>query len=121
MTHLRRGYGGQARVPAAGLAIALAAATALAVFGVVKGTWAVGGSDSSCYALMAQALAHGQLQPSTALAIDAPWPNAATTFAAGGFIPSTLQRGAAAPICAPGMSLLMAPLAAVFGQDAIFW
>ena len=101
--------------------VALVAAMALASFGVSRGTWAVGGSDSSCYGLMAQAFANGRLQPASALVTDAPWPNAAMTFAPGGFIPSTLHPDAAAPICAPGMSVLMAPLAAVFGADAIFW
>lgn len=103
------------------LAIAVIAALALSVCGVVRGTWAVGGSDSSCYALMAQAFAGGHLQPVSPLAADAPWPNVAVTFAPGGFIPSTITPDAAAPICAPGMSVLMAPLAATFGQDAIFW
>lgn len=102
-------------------AIAAAAAIALAAFAVMRGTWAVGGSDSSCYALMAQAFSRGTLQPTSALAADAPWPNAALTLAPGGFIPSTIDPAAAAPICAPGLSVLMAPLAMVFGQDAIFW
>jgi hypothetical protein len=115
MTRLRQGYG------AAGYLVATIAAMALAAFGVVRGTWAVGGSDSSCYGLMAKAFASGHLQPASALAIDAPWPNAAITFAPGGFIPSTLHPDAAAPICAPGLSVLMAPLAALFGADAIFW
>lgn len=101
--------------------IAALAALGLAAFGVVKGTWAVGGSDSSCYALMAQAFAAGDLQPSSTLAIDAPWPDAQRTLAPGGFIPSPVRRDAASPICAPGMSVLMTPLAAVFGPDAIFW
>jgi len=113
-----QGYGGQGTVA---LVIALLAATSLAAFGVVKGTWAVGGSDSSCYALMAQAFARGDLQPTSVLVAEAPWPDASLTFAPGGFIPSPLRPDAASPICAPGMSLLMAPLAAVFGQDAIFW
>ena len=135
MTHLRQGYGGQARLRqgyggqarlrqgygVAGCVIALVAAIGLAAFGIVRGTWAVGGSDSSCYGLMAKAFASGRLQPVSPLAIDAPWPNAAITFAPGGFVPSTLHPDAAAPICAPGMSVLMAPLAWVFGQDAIFW
>jgi hypothetical protein len=69
---------------------------------------------------MAKAFAGGSLQPHSALA-GAPWPDAALTLAPGGFIPSPIHADAAAPICAPGMSLLMAPLAAVFGQDAIFW
>jgi hypothetical protein len=101
--------------------VAALAAIGLAAFGVVRGTWAVGGSDSSCYGLMAKAFAGGHLQPTSVLALDAPWPDAAVTFAPGGFIPSTLHPDAAAPICAPGMSVLMAPLAAVFGQDAMFW
>ena len=115
MTRLRQGYG------AAGLLIAVATAIALATFGAVRGTWAVGGSDSSCYALMAQAMASGQLQPTSALAVDAPWPDAALTLAPGGFVPSPVRPDAASPICAPGFSVLMAPLAAVFGTDAIFW
>jgi hypothetical protein len=121
MSGLRQGYGGQAagqsRVAAV---IAVAAAVALAAFGVVRGTWSVGGSDSSCYALMAKALAGGQLQPHSALA-EAPWPDVPLTLAPGGFIPSPLHADAASPICAPGMSVLMAPLAAAFGPDAIFW
>ena len=101
--------------------IAVVIAIALAAFGVVRGTWAVGGSDSSCYGLMAKAFAEGDLQPASPLATEAPWPHASTTFAPGGFIASPIRTNAASPICAPGMSLLMAPLAAVFGRDAIFW
>lgn len=115
MTGLRQGSG------AAGSFIAALAAIGLAAFGVVKGTWAVGGSDSSCYALMAQAFAAGELQPSSGLAIEAPWPDAPRTMAPGGFIPSPVRRDAASPICAPGLSVVMAPLAAMFGRDAIFW
>jgi hypothetical protein len=115
MTRLRQGHG------VAGAFIAALAAIGLMAFGVAKGTWAVGGSDSSCYGLMAQAFASGDLQPSSALAVDAPWPDAPRTLAPGGFIPSPVRTGAASPICAPGMSVLMAPLAAVFGRDAIFW
>ncbi len=70
---------------------------------------------------MAKAFAEGNLQPASALAADAPWPDASLTFAPGGFIASPVRRNAASPICAPGMSVLMAPLAALFGQDAIFW
>lgn len=101
--------------------IAALAAIGLAAFGVVNGTWAVGGSDSSCYALMADAFASGALQPSSALAVEAPWPDAPRTLAPGGFIPSPVRPDAASPICAPGMSVLMAPLAGLVGRDAIFW
>ena len=115
MTRRRLGYGGASTL------VAALAAIALATFGVVRGTWSVGGSDSSCYALTARAMAAGHLQPSSALAVDAPWPDASRTLAPGGFIPSPVRADAASPICAPGMSVLMAPLAALFGRDAIFW
>lgn len=122
MIPLRRGFGGEGR-GREGLATLLAVliAIALSTVGVVRGTWAVGGSDSSCYALMAKALADGDLQPESAFAADAPWPTSALTLAPGGFIPSPVRPGAASPICAPGMSVLMAPLALAFGKDAIFW
>lgn len=115
MIPVREGHGGL------GLVVALAAAIGLATFGVLKGTWAVGGSDSSCYALMAEAIASGRLQPASALAVEAPWPDAARTLAPGGFIPSPVRPEAASPICAPGFSVLMAPLAVAFGPNAIFW
>ncbi len=107
----------QARLPPA---LALAVALALAAFGVVRGTHAVGGSDSSCYALMAEAFGTGQWQPSSALAVTAPWPDASRTLAPGGFIPSPVNPAAASPICAPGFSVLMAPFFAIGGRDAVF-
>ena len=120
MIRLRQRSGGQVRLRVLGTVIAVLVAIALAAVGVVRGTWAVGGSDSSCYALMAKAFSEGHVQPVSALA-DAPWPDVSLTLAPGGFIPSASHAGAASPICAPGMSVLMAPLAALFGVDAIFW
>jgi hypothetical protein len=101
--------------------VALAAALALASVGVIRGTWAVGGSDSSCYGLMADAFSRGRLQPTSGLAVDAPWPDAPRTAAPAGFIPSPVRRDGASPVCAPGFSLLMAPLAMLVGRDGIFW
>ncbi|MDP2320892.1 MAG: hypothetical protein Q8O42_16315 [Acidobacteriota bacterium] len=105
------------RLPAA---LALIIALALATFGVLRGTRAVGGSDSSCYALMAEAFGTGQWQPTSALAVEAPWPDASRTLAPGGFIPSPVRPDAASPVCAPGFSALMAPFYAIGGRDAIF-
>lgn len=90
------------------------------MFGVVRGTFAVGGSDSSCYALMADAFASGEAQPASPLALEAPWPDAPRTFAPAGFLPSGVVAGAASPICAPGFSLLLAPFRLAGGRDAIF-
>ena len=100
--------------------VVLVAAISAGAIGIVRGTWAVGGSDSSCYALMADAFARGALQPSTPLATAAPWPDAPRTFAPGGFIPSPRRVDAASPICSPGFALLIAPLRAI-GPDAIFF
>ena len=100
--------------------MAVAVALAAGIAGVWRGTWAVGGSDSSCYALMAAAFAGGRLQPTTELAEAAPWPDATRTFAPAGFIPSPVTPGAASPVCAPGFSLLLSPFNLVGGADAIF-
>lgn len=100
--------------------IAVIAAACVVFVGFRWGTYAAGGSDSSCYALMADALANGQLQPASALAAEAPWPDAARTFTPGGFLPSETRPFASVPICAPGFSVLLAPLVAVGGRGALF-
>jgi hypothetical protein len=100
--------------------IAFAAAIGVAAVGFARGTYAAGGSDSSCYALMADAFAAGRLQPTSALAPQAPWPEAGKTFSPGGFVASETDPSASAPVCAPGFSVLLAPLVAVGSFDAIF-
>lgn len=103
------------------LAAALALATSLA-FGLAAWSWrtgAVGGSDSSCYALMTRAYVEGRAQPDSELAREAPWPQATAVAAPGGFLPAPDRPGAAAPVCAPGYGLLVAPLARVAGLGAI--
>lgn len=105
------------RIP---LVIALFAALALAFAGIRWGTYAAGGSDSSCYALMADAFASGELQPTSDLALKVPWPDASKTFTPGGFVASESKPAAAAPVCAPGFSVLLAPLIGLGGPGAIF-
>lgn len=100
--------------------LSVAAAAAVATVGFRYGTYAVGGSDSSCYALMADAFASGRLQPVSDLAAQAPWPNASQTFTPGGFVASQTRPGASAPVCAPGFSLLLAPFIMFGGSDALF-
>jgi hypothetical protein len=96
------------------------AALVVAGVGLRWGTYAAGGSDSSCYALMADAFAAGRLQPTSDLAAQVPWPDAPKTFTPGGFVASETSPSASAPVCAPGFSVLLAPLVAVGGLDAIF-
>jgi len=45
------------------------------------------------------------------LGLQVPWPAADLTFAPAGFIPSSAEAGASAPICPPGLALAMAPFA----------
>ena len=103
------------------IAAALALAMAVA-FGVTAWLWrtsAVGGSDSACYALMARVFADGRLQPTSALALSAPWPDATRVAAPAGFLPSTSTPGAAVPVCAPGYALLLAMFVRVGGPGAV--
>lgn len=111
--------GPPARAPRLASWAAVAVALAVSAVGLVRGTWAVGGSDSSCYALMADAFATVTLQPRTPLALEAPWPDAARTFAPAGFIPSPVIVDAASPICAPGFSIFLAPFRWL-GANGIF-
>ncbi len=103
---------------AAGM-LALAVAIAAGAAAWSWRTGAVGGSDSACYALMTKAYVEGRRQPESVLAREAPWPDATRAAAPGGFLPSADRPGAAVPVCAPGYSLLLAPLAAVAGLGAV--
>lgn len=103
----------------AAAAVALVASLALGVAAWQWRTGAVGGSDSSCYALMTRAYVEGRSQPESALAREAPWPDATRVAAPGGFLPSADRPGAAAPVCAPGYGLVVAPVAWIGGLGAI--
>jgi hypothetical protein len=100
--------------------VAAAAAVAVGVIGLRWGTYAAGGSDSSCYALLAEAFASGAMQPTSDLVARVPWPGAQATFTPGGFVMSEHNPSASAPVCAPGFSLLLAPLIAIGGRDGMF-
>lgn len=100
--------------------IAFAAAIGVASVGAAHGTYAAGGSDSSCYALMADAFAAGELQPRSDLVVQVPWPDAPETFTPGGFVASEADPRASAPVCAPGFSVLLAPLIVAGGREAMF-
>jgi hypothetical protein len=97
---------------------------AVVAVGVRWGTFAVGGSDSYCYAHQAEGWSSGRLQVIEPLALEAPWPDAPLTFAPAGHVPSPTVPGAAVPICPAGLSIVMAPFmyagAAFRRPDMIF-
>ncbi len=89
-------------------------AGALVATGVAWNTWTIGGSDSHCYAAQARAFATGRVHVVEPAALDAPWPDATRTFAPVGFLPSPSTPGELLPVCAPGYSVLLAPLVALW-------
>jgi hypothetical protein len=93
---------------------------ALLTVTVRSGSFVAGGSDSSCYVLQAERWAAGRLLVPDPLALAAPWPDAERSFAPAGHFPAPTMRGAVAPICPSGLSMLMAPFRAIGGRTAMF-
>ena len=87
--------------------IAVAAAVSLFIAGVAWGTFAAGGSDSSCYLNQARLFRMGTTHIEQPLVTRAPWPTAEWTFTPAGHIPSGARRDFIVPICPPGLPLLM--------------
>ncbi len=95
---------------------------AVAVFavGMRWNTFAIGGSDSYCYAHQAQGWASGDILAPEPLVREAPWPFPEQTFAPAGHVPSQSVDGAHVPMCAAGLSLAMAAFLKIGGPSAIF-
>jgi hypothetical protein len=102
-----------------GIALALLLAAVVAV-SIRWGSFVAGGSDSYCYVEQAARWAEGRLHEPEPLALEAPWPDAALTFAPVGHIPSPTVPGAIAPMCPSGLSIAMAPFVVAGGARAAF-
>ncbi len=100
LRRLSSGFDGAA--PWFALVAALGALTA----GLVWGTRAAGGSDSYCYIGQAEEFAAGRAILREPLATVVSLPRVDLVFAPVGFVPS--PSGGAVPMCAPGLSLVMA-------------
>jgi hypothetical protein len=101
-------------------AVLAAAASAWAfVAGTAFGTFAIGGADSYGYVAQARLFAEGRLTDTVPVSADYTWPDVAATFTPLGFTPG-LAPGVIAPRYPPGLSLLMAPLAAL-SEHAIYF
>jgi hypothetical protein len=111
---------------------ALALVIGAVLFTAVRwGSWVAGGSDSYCYVHQAERwadvfaqLPRGRLvslQVAEPLALGAPWPDADRSFAPSGHVPSPTVKGAIVPICASGLSMMMAPLVMAGGPRAAFY
>lgn len=105
-----------------GLAALIVGAACLAVVVVCTrfGSYVAGGSDSYCYVHQAERWASGRLLVAEPLALEAPWPDAAVTFAPAGHRASPTVPGAIIPICPPGLSMAMAVALRAGGRPAMF-
>ena len=103
-----------------GARVAQAAAVLVFLYGVGWNTRAVGGSDSSCYVVQADAFLEGHA------VLPPPFPDGVLSgatpaeLAPAGFIPSKLSPTSAVPICGPGLALIMAGAALVASRGAVF-
>ena len=98
-------------------AIAACAAIAALLIGIVRGTYAAGGSDSSCYLNTARVFAGGAVRLDEPMARAAAWSNAVATFTPNGFNPSAVAPGAYVPICPPGLSAMMAAIRVLHASE----
>ena len=99
-------------------AVALAA-VALAV-AVRWGAFDAGGSDSHCYLEQAAMWEEGRVLGPQPWRVDLPGAGAELALVPTGFIPSPRVPGGIAPICPPGLALLMAGARRAAGSDAVF-
>jgi len=108
------------RVELACLAAAVAAMLLAGTVSVRWGAFAVGGSDSHCYAGQARMFAEGRTSLPPPVAPPVGWPHAAATFAPSGFAPGPDPAGGSVPLCPAGLALVMAAAMRVAGDAAIF-
>jgi hypothetical protein len=99
--------------------VALVAAVAFLITGVIYGTKAAGGSDVYGYVSQAMLWLRGDLIVPQPFIADFPWPNAAWSFSPLGYRPDDWAH-TIKPTYAPGTPLLMALGYVVFGQCGPF-
>ncbi len=107
-----------AGVTAARAAGALAILTT--ILGLAASSWTASGPDSYAYLSNAALWREGRLTMPVDLANEAPWPDAATTFAPFGYRARYGGTPVLVPVTAPGLPLLMAGLQKVAGHCAAF-
>jgi hypothetical protein len=100
-------------------AIAASLSLAIVIVGLSQNAFVVGGADAFSYVSQADLWRHGLPIVPMPIAAEAPWPDAAATFAPFGYRPA--PGGAAiVPVTAPGLSLILAAFG-LLGHRAMFW
>jgi 4-amino-4-deoxy-L-arabinose transferase-like glycosyltransferase len=101
--------------------VAAAAALAALAAGIRWGTFAIGGSDSYCYASQADMIARGRTRVDQPLAPLATWRAGAASFVPAGHRLAAGGSGAVVPICPAGLPALLAAASVLGGRDAVFY
>jgi len=101
-------------------AIAAGLSIAVTLIGLSQTSWAVGGADAFSYVSQADLWRHGLPIVPMPIAAEAPWPDAAATFAPFGYRPAA-GGAAIVPVTAPGLPLMLAAFGAVAGDRAMYW
>jgi hypothetical protein len=83
-------------------------------------TMTASGSDPYGYVSQADLWSGGTLRVSQPWMLDAPWPDAAATFAPLGYRPDPRGTPAIVPTYAPGLPMLMAAARRVAGESGVF-
>lgn len=99
---------------------ALALAAAAAAIAVRWGAFVAGGSDSYCYVAQAGMWLDGSMLRAFEPGLPVTWSHAELSFAPVGFVPSPHRPGAWAPICPPGLAIVMAAAQAIAGLAGVF-
>jgi hypothetical protein len=102
------------------LALAITLAVAVAIVGITRGTRGVSVSDSYAYASQADLWLDGELRVDQSFALEAPWPDAARTFAPLGYRPHPADARLLVPVYPPGLPILLAVAKWAGGQRALF-
>ena len=97
--------------------IAAGAAVGLFAVGIAWGTFAAGGSDSSCYLNQARLFRSGTTHIEQPLVSRAQWARAEWTFTPAGHVPSAVGRDSIVPMCPPGLPLLMSVAGVIRGGE----
>ncbi len=114
LVHAARRFGASERRLAGALALGVS------VFGLLSGSRALGAADTYGYVSQAELWLRGSLKVDQSFALQAPWPQPASTFAPLGYRPHPLDDRLIVPIYSPGLPMLMAAAKRVGGQDAMF-
>jgi hypothetical protein len=97
-------------------------AAAVAIAGLVYGSFVAVGADAYGYVSQADLWLAGNLRIDQPWVADAPWPNAKWTAAPLGYRPiEHVESQAMVPTYSPGLPMLMAIAKGFFGHAALFW